>query len=340
MCYVRLIETLFFVLYLKSSRNKMGRTWLLYIYLITFLCVVWIPTHAQKAVRDSLEVLLSNSQLDTQTRILSLCQLANSTPLDQVDKAIEANKKAIALAQKHRYADGLCLAWSQQVQFEMIQRDGIAAQQAADSMLYHAQNASELYKGIAYFRKGYLENLQNKPEEAFESWEKAIPMLEEDDGQKYLSSIYYLKFGIYAERENQKEASRYAELALESAQKSKDIDAEIKAWQIKGTYEVDLFEQKGRTIHLQAAKDAFEQSISLYKQHQTSIKNPSVVALSALYLANLCLEYDSTIKKEDIMRYVNLALQTSKEVNNIEMQANAYAILSKIHMQATDWAAA
>lgn len=40
------------------------------------------------------------------------------------------------------------------------------------------------------------------------------------------------------------------------------------------------------------------------------------------------------------MRYVNLALQTSKEVNNIEMQANAYAILSKIHMQATDWAAA
>ncbi len=340
MCYARLIETLFFILYLTPSRNRMRRTWLLYIYLITFLCVVWIPAHAQKAVRDSLEVLLSNSQLDTQTRILSLCQLANSTPLDQLDKAIEANKKAIALAQKHRYADGLCLAWSQQVQFEMIQRDGIAAQQAADSMLYHAQNASELYKGIAYFRMGYLQNLQNKPEEAFESWEKAIPMLEENDGQKYLSSIYYLKFGIYAERENQKEASRYAELALESAQKSKDIDAEIKAWQIKGTYEVDLFEQKGRTIHLQAAKDAFEQSIALFKKHEDSIKNPSAVALSALYLANLCLEYDSTIKKEDIMRYVNLALQTSKEVNNIEMQANAYAILSKIHMQATDWAAA
>lgn len=340
MCYARLIETLFFILYLTPSRNRMRRTWLLYIYLITFLCVVWIPAHAQKAVRDSLEVLLSNSQLDTQTRILSLCQLANSTPLDQLDKAIEANKKAIALAQKHRYADGLCLAWSQQVQFEMIQRDGIAAQQAADSMLYHAQNASELYKGIAYFRMGYLQNLQNKPEEAFESWEKAIPMLEENDGQKYLSSIYYLKFGIYAERENQKEASRYAELALKSAQKSKDIDAEIKAWQIKGTYEVDLFEQKGRTIHLQAAKDAFEQSIALFKKHEDSIKNPSAVALSALYLANLCLEYDSTIKKEDIMRYVNLALQTSKEVNNIEMQANAYAILSKIHMQATDWAAA
>ncbi|WP_133711966.1 transcriptional regulator [Myroides indicus] len=318
----------------------MRRTWLFYIFFIQLLCILWTPALAQKAASDSLEVLLSNSQLDTQTRILSLCQLANSTPLDQLDKAIEANKKAIALAQKQRYEDGLCLAWSQQVQFEMIQRDGIAAQQAADSMLYHAQNASELYKGIAYFRMGYLQNLQNKPEEAFESWEKAIPMLEENDGQKYLSSIYYLKFGIYAERENQKEASRYAELALESAQKSKDIDAEIKAWQIKGTYEVDLFEQKGRTIHLQAAKDAFEQSISLYKQHQTYTKNPSVVALSALYLANLYLEYDSSLKRKDIMEYVNLALQTSKEVNNIEMQANTYAILSKIHMQSANWAAA
>lgn len=318
----------------------MRRTWFFYIFFIQLLCVLWRPVLAQKTVSDSLKLLLSDSQLDMQTRILSLCKLANSIPLNRLEEAINTNKKAIGLGQQHQYTDGLCLAWSQQVQFEMIQRDGIAAQQAADSMLYHAQNASELYKGIAYFRMGYLQNLQNKPEEAFESWEKAIPMLEENDGQKYLSSIYYLKFGIYAERENQKEASRYAELALESAQKSKDIDAEIKAWQIKGTYEVDLFEQMGRTIHLQAAKDAFEQSISLYKQHQTSIKNPSVVALSALYLANLCLEYDSTIKKEDIMRYVNLALQTSKEVNNIEMQANAYAILSKIHMQATDWAAA
>src|SRR5699024_45133 len=274
----------------------------------------------------------SNSQLDTQTRILSLCQLANSTPLDQLDKAIEANKKAIVLGQQHQYTDGLCLAWSQQVQLEMIQRDGVAAQQAADSMLYHAQNASELYKGIAYFRMGYLQNLQNKPEEAFESWEKAIPMLEENDGQKYLSSIYYLKFGVYAERENQKEASRYAELALESAQKSKDIDAQIKAWQINGTNEVGRFELNGDTIHLQAAKDAFTQSISLYSQHETSINNPSVVALSALYLANLYLEYDSPLYREKIMEYVDLALRTSEEVANIEMQANAYAILSKIHM--------
>lgn len=318
----------------------MRRTWLLYIYLIQLLSVAWTPAFAQKEISDSLKVMLSDSQLDMQTRILSVCELANSIPLNLFEEAISTNKKAIVLAQKHQYTDGLCLAWSQQVQFEMIQRDGVAAQQAADSMLYHAQRASELYKGIAYFRMGYLQNLQNKPEEAFESWEKAIPMLEENDGQKYLSSIYYLKFGIYAERENQKEASRYAELTLESAQKSKDIDAEVKAWQIKGTYEVDLFEQNGRTIHLQAAKDAFEQSVSLYKQHQTSIKNPSVVALSALYLANLCLEYDSTLKKEDIMRYVNLALQTSKEVNNIEMQANAYAILSKIHMQSANWAAA
>lgn len=318
----------------------MRRTWFFYIYLILVLFVVRTSAHAQKAVSDSLETLLSDSQLDVQTRILRLCQLANSTPLDQLDKAIQTNKKAIALAQKYQYPDGLCLAWSQQVQFEMIQRDGIAAQQAADSMLYHTPNASELYKGIAYFRMGYLQNLLNKPDEAFESWETAIPLLSRSEGLKYLSNIYYLKFGVYAEREKQKEASRYANLALKSAQKSEDIDSQIKAWQITGTNEVDLFERNGDTIHLQTAKDAFTQSISLYSQHETSIKNPSVVALSALYLANLYLEYDSSLKKKDIMEYVDLALRTSKEVNNIEMQANAYAILSKIHMKSADWAAA
>lgn len=318
----------------------MRRSWFFYVLLMQLLYIVWTPAHAQKAVSDSLQVLLSDSKLDVQTRILSLCQLANSIPLDQLDKAIQTNKKAIALAQKHQYADGLCLAWSQQVQFEMIQRDGIAAQQAADSMLYHTQNASELYKGIAYFRMGYLQNLLNKPDVAFESWETAIPLLTRSEGLKYLSSIYYLKFGVYAERENQKEASRYAELALESAQKSKDIDAQIKAWQINGTNEVDRFELNGDTIYLQAAKDAFTQSISLYSQHETSIKNPSVVALSALYLANLYLEYDSPLYREKIMEYVDLALRTSEEVANIEMQANAYAILSKIYMQSADWAAA
>ncbi len=318
----------------------MRRTCFFYICLIQFLYVVWTPTFAQKAISDSLEVLLSNSQLDTQTRILRLCQLANSISLAHLDKAIQTNKKAIVLGQKHQYTDGLCLAWSQQVQFEMIQRDGIAAQKAADSMFYYAQNASKLYKGIAYFRMGYLQNLQNKPEDAFESWEKAIPLLEENKGQKYLSNIYYLKFGIYSERENQNDAARYVCLALETAQKSKDIDAQIKAWQINGTHEVDLFERKRDTSRLQTAENAFEQSISLYKQHETSIKNPSVVALSALYLANLYLEYDSSLKKKEIIEYVNLALRTSKEVNNIEMQANGYAILGKIHMQAADWSKA
>lgn len=318
----------------------MSRTLLLYLLSLLFLCFIGRQAHAQKAVIDSLETLLAVKDLDHETRVLTLCQLANTIPLNKLEKAVRINKEAITLAKNHDFVDGLTLAWSQQVQFDMIHRDRAAAQQSADSMLYYAQNASDLYKGIANYRRGYLQNLQNKPDAAFQSWEEAIPLLSGTEGEKYLSSIYYLKFGIYAERENQKEATKYAKQALKSAQKSKDIETQIKAWQINGTNEISIFEQNGDTTYLNTAKDAFTQSISLFKKHEDSIKNPSAVALSALYLANLYLEYYLPLPPDNIMEHVDLALRTSKEVENIEMQANAYAILSKIYMQSGDLTAA
>lgn len=309
--------------------------------LLTLLFFIWpFFNFAQQALIDSLNTVLAQKDLSDSTRILTMARLANSIPLTQIDEALRFNQEAITLAQKKDYKNGLSLAWSQQVLFEMIKHQKEKAEQALDSTLYYSKAASDLYKGIAYYRQGYLQNIENKPEEAIKNWQKAIPFLSGIEGNHYKSSIYYLLYGIHAEYEDLKETTKYAELSLESAQKSKSKDAQIMAWQINGTNNIDRFQRTNDSVYLGAAKYAFQRSIKLYKKSEESIKNPSAVALSALYLANFYLEYYPPQYKDSIVANVNLALKTSTEVGNLLMQANAYDIISKLNIRSGDLKAA
>lgn len=288
------------------------------------------PIFAQQTAIDSLEGVLKHEELTPKTRILAMSHLADLLPLTQKEKAMEINQEAIALAQKTNYTDGLTLAWSQQVYLNTIRHKKDEAKQALDSMLYHASESSDFYRGIAYYRQGYWQNLQNEPEEAIISWQKAIPLLTGTASNKYKASLYNLKFGIYSERENLSEATKYAELSLKYAQKSGDIDSQIAAWQIKGTNDIDRFQREKDSLVLDSARQAFDRSIALYKKHQKTIRNPSSVALSALYLANFYLEYYPSSYRDTISKQVDLALNTSRQVGNLAMQANAYDILHKL----------
>src|SRR5699024_8300170 len=140
------------------------------------------------------------------------------------------------------------------------------AMQAKDSALFYAKGASSFIRGIAWYRKGYLENINNKPDSAIHSWYQAFSLLKGQKGAKYRSSIYNLLYGIYAERKDLKKATQYVHLSLVNALQSQQPDFVISALQIEGTNYIDLFKEKKDSAYIDSAIYALRRAKNIYNQ--------------------------------------------------------------------------
>jgi len=289
--------------------------------------------------KDSLEKALPLVPARERVRLLS--ELANVISFNDLPSGLRKNEEAIQLANRLRDVDGQSFAWSQEMVLAVRNGDEAAAIKAVDSALFYAQKSTEpLIKGIAWYRKGYLENLQNKPEEAIKSWHKALPYLAMLKGARYESGIYYLLYGIYAERKDSRRASVYAHAALRSAVQSRSAELETAAWQINGTFYLDSFRQSGDSAMLDSAVMAYHQAISIFQSHQDQVNNKSVIALPALNLADIYMDYYPPWYQDSALANINLALRASVAPNNTAMQANCYDIISKLNRKRSNYSGA
>src|SRR5699024_2300721 len=233
----------------------------------------------------------------------------------------------ITLAQKYKDTSGLAYAWSEQASMQAVAGNKKLAKQAIDSALTYAQNATPLMHGIALYHQGFIQNVQNHPEKAFQSWRKALQYLSEPKGALYQASIFYLKFGVYADRAELGKASEYARLSLQQAKQSGEPTMLVASWQINGSNYLNRFFQKNKEALLDSATYAFKQSIQIFREKEGWIKSPGVVALSALNLANIYLDYYPPKYRNTIVDLVNLALHVSIENEDKVMQLSSYQVI-------------
>lgn len=205
-----------------------------------------------------------------------------------------------------------------------------------DSALKYAKKSgNKLVQGIALYRKGWLANINNQVDEAFADWEKALDLLgDSKEGAAYRSGIYYLYFGIYAERGDVDKEALVAGEALAEAQKSGEHDILSPAWQINGTAYLDRFDITKDSALLDSSLYAFKNSVGIYEQYKDELAHKNIPALSALYVAQIYMDHYSPEYEDSTIRYTKIALQTmdSATANNT-MLINCFTILSKYSLQ-------
>lgn len=309
--------------------------------ILPFFLIGFAPrAFGQQALQDSLELILDQKDLSTHEKALTLSRLAEVISYKNLQKGIRQNRDVIRLAKDHQDAEALSFAWSQQVVLDVRSGKISQAGRAVDSALYYARHASALVQGLAFYRKGYVENIQNRPDQALLSWQKALSYLNKPGGALYQAGIYYLLYGIYAERNDTVKAGQYAHLALRKARQSREPGILAASWQINGTYYMDRYRRTPDSVMLDSALYAFQQSVRIFQQQQNRIKNPGVVALAALNLAEIYLDHFPPWYKDSILNNVNLALKVSYTTRNAAMQANSYEIISKLNKKEGNLAAA
>lgn len=289
-----------------------------------------INVKAQKRVADSLMQVLQNNQISTHQRAMTMARLSDALSFDNLPKSFTINHQAIIYALQHKDNAAASYSYGYRATLYLAAQKTDSAKIAVDSALFLAKNVTPFFKGIAWYRRGVEQNIDNHPEEALNSWQKALSYLDDVNGGLYKSSIYYLLYGIYAEREDTDKATNYAKLSLSQAEKSNDPGMLTAAWQINGSNFLQRFEVKKDTLLLDSAVHFFQQSVQVFKARKDWIKNQSIVTLSALNLADIYMDYFPPWYKDSILNNVNLALNISTTYNNKTMQANCYDIISKL----------
>ncbi|WP_354357892.1 hypothetical protein [Pedobacter sp. UYP30] len=282
---------------------------------------------------DSLQNELIYGSTDNHLKAMTMVRLADAYSYNNPSLGLQKNTEALSFAKKNRDDAAGSFAFSSRAIMEFIDNQPTLAQKAVDSAFFYAKKAPDFYKGVAWYKQGFLQNMQNYPDKALTSWQTALNYLKQPSGALYKSSIHYLIYGIYAERNDAKKASENAHLSLKAAVQSKDAGMMTAAWQINGTDYLQSFQTSKDSVFLDSALFAFQKSVKIFKNRKGWIKNQSVVALSALNIADIYLDYYPPWYKDSILNQVNLALEVSLKSGNKAMQANSYQIISKLNIR-------
>jgi DNA-binding CsgD family transcriptional regulator len=292
---------------------------------------------AQRRVIDSLEEALSQNGMTVYQRAVTMARLADAVSFGNSGLGLEKNTAALAYAEAHGDRAAASYVYSGRAALYAAIGDMSAAEKAADSAVLLARGASAFIKGLAFFRKGYLQNIDNNPDSALKDWQRALDLLgraSDEDAALYQANIYYLLYGIYAERSDSARATGYARLALGRAQDSHNPGMQVAALQINGTDYLGRFQVAGDSLYLDSAVAAFSRSVGVFRENSDRIRNQSVVALGALNLADIYMDYYPPWYGDSVLSYVNLALGASVEAGNKTMQANCYDIIGKLSVRA------
>lgn len=303
-------------------------------FLVLFFIIIncW-PAKAQQRVTDSLARILAQPGLQTEQKVKILTRLSNIYAARDPAKGLAYSRNALEAARAAGSNALVSYAYAYLANAYFRADSMNLTVKATDSALWYAgKTTDKLAKGVAWYRQGWLQNLNNQVDDAVASWQKALDNLEGlKEGAMYSAAIYYLYFGIYAERGDLSREQGYARMALREAQASGGDGHSLlpPVWQINGTAYLDRFEEHKDSVLLDSALYAFKKSIEAHRLYADEQPGTSTVALSALFTAQVYMDHFPPWDKDSVVRYVNLALANTDTVNNKTMLINCFTILSK-----------
>lgn len=290
-----------------------------------------ITTSTARTPADSLRSMLAHKNLTKEQEVLALGQLAKATSITATSEAIHTAQQAVQLSRSLPDAQYTAITYAIMAQI-YIQADDInKSAQAVDSALFYADKTeSPLAKGVAWYRKSWMENIKSQYPEALASAQKAVQYLEKAKATNYLSAAYYIIAGIYANQYDGPLHKKYAQLCLQTTQQDKDYDNLFCAWQSLGTYwHYYYMQHQDERAALDSALFYNKLACNTYSAVKDKMIFHSTMAIIALNTADIYAQYfPATIYRDTVFRYLNLAEKIGTETHHVEVIANCYGMKS------------
>lgn len=307
------------------------------------LSVAFLPSfngQAQSIITDSLKEIIEKPGNENGKRIEAMGRLSKIMAVqNKLPEALKMAKKAQELS--HGEEDGRYGALVQStLSYLYVQQDSLKlAFQAIDSAEWYASRTTDkIVQGRVRFRKGWLEHIVENTDKAYQNMLEALRLLQGEDAYLYKSNIYHYLAAIHAYWENTEKQLHYTRLCLDAALKSGDPDAMTNAYfSIGVSYLYRFRKDPAQRQLLDSSKFYNSLVLKLTDSLQKRITLPSTGGLAALNMANIYFEFYPASYQDSAKAYLDQALATGRKVDNVEIIANSYGILSEYALKEGDY---
>lgn len=296
--------------------------------LLFILCIRFVDARAQ-FISDSLSARLQQN-LSLEDRVTTMALLARAKSVTDTKNAINIAQQALPLSSQLPDAKYKAFVYTTLVQSYGINNDMLLAQQAVDSAVWYAGKTSDKrIKGFAWFRKGWVQDIQGNEHEAMVTYLQALKYLEGTGAYIYQSFVYYNIAGNYGEWDDLANQKKYAQLALQAARQSGDPDQLVAAYQAMATYYHYAYKkQLNNKALLDSALFYNKTGIKLFSEHGDHIIIQSALGVIALNTADLYADYFPATYKDSALYYLHIARDAGLKTRQFNVVSASYGMMS------------
>lgn len=283
-----------------------------------------------KTPADSLSEVLAQKNITPEQKVTALSYLARAKSITENREAIRIGNEAVSLSLLLPDTKYTAISYAILAQVYMQADDITRSAVVVDSAVFYAEKTkSFLAKGIAWYRKSWMENLKGDPKAALVSAQQALQYLEKEGNANYMSAVYYVIASIYANQEDRPLHKKYADLCLKAALKDMDYDNILCAYQTLGTYY--------QLYHINHPDDLVARDSSLYFNklalttylgHKDQMIIHSTMAIIALNMADTYAQGFPSSYRDTVFHYLDFAQKIGEETHHVEVIANVYGMKS------------
>jgi len=306
---------------------------------LILLCSIQSVVTQAQIIADSLSTILLQKDLPVENQVMTMGMLARAKSLTETEKALKIGQQALQLSNTLPDPQYKTFIYSILVALYQQHRELPKAQEAQDSAMWYAgKTANRRIKGIAWYSKAFLENIRGKNKESVSSSSAALKYLEGTGAYDYESFVYYNLAGIYAEWEDLPAERKYAELCVQTAEKSGDFDNMAYGQQAMATYYHYRYKQHSENRALLDSTLFYNRNvISIYSAQQQRLISYNIMAVAALDIANLYRGYFPASYKDSIRHYLGIALKIGQETRQTAVVGSCYSMMSDYEIAAGNY---
>lgn len=307
---------------------------------LCFAYIVWIcllpgKSNAQTILIDSLRNALNGADISAGDRIMTMGGLARALHYRDIQEAIRIERQALTLAKREKDGQYGAFTYGTLTYLYVQANDLAAAQKSIDSALWFAERSSRKdIKGFVWYRKGWLEYVQDETDKSMRSLLQALQLLEGQGAHSWESGVYYFIAGIYFQWKDEKKYDKYVRLALQSALLAGDPDDLCRSYQAMGSSFMSRFRKDNTQRQLLDSVLHYNNialQVAATEKERLIFRNTAAVV--ALNNANLFFEFYPAAYRDSTEKYINTALQVAREIRYPEVIANCYGILSEYEIR-------
>jgi hypothetical protein len=285
---------------------------------------------------DSLSAVLKQKNITAAQKVSTLTLLATAKSITENANAIQIGLQAVRLSRTLPDAQYTAIAYAILAQVYFQDDDVNKSAQAVDSALFYAgKTESQLAKGIAWYRKSWMENIKGQPQEALISAQQSLKYLEKTNAVNYESAVYYIIASIYANLYDGPLHKKYALLCLHTA---RDYDNILTAYQTLGTYwQYYHMQHEDDKSSLDSAFFYNKIAYTTFLAKKDHIIFQSTMAIIAINIADLYAQHYPASYRDTVFYYLDLAQKIGYETHHLEVIANCYGMKSDYEVTAGNY---